>query len=45
MDTLYWLINTQTLGGMVVLAAFCGALVTYIFMVRWIAQGAQEDHK
>lgn len=43
MELGYWLINTQTLGGLVVLAAFGTALVTYFFMLRWIVRGAEED--
>lgn len=43
MDTLYWLIDTQTFGGMVVLIVFCSVLVTYFFMLRWIAAGAREE--
>ncbi len=43
METLYWLINEQTFGGMVVLTVFCTVLVTYFFMLRWIAAGAKEE--
>ncbi|CAG0945883.1 hypothetical protein ANRL1_02617 [Anaerolineae bacterium] len=43
METLYWLIDTQTFGGMVVLTVFCAVLVLYFFMLRWIAAGAKED--
>ena len=41
MDTLYWLINSQTLGGLVVLAVFGTVVTLYFFMMRWIVAGAQ----
>ena len=40
MDTLYWLINSQTLGGLVVLAVFSTAVTLYVLMLRWIVAGA-----
>jgi len=43
MDTLYWLINTQTLGGLVVLAVFGIVVTLYFFMMRWIVAGAREE--
>ncbi len=45
MELLYWLINTQTLGGLVVLAAFGGAFTTYVFMLRWIMGDAEEEEE
>jgi|YNPNPStandDraft_1061719.scaffolds.fasta_scaffold360258_2 hypothetical protein len=41
METLYWLINTQTIGGLVVLAVFGTVVTLYFFMLRWIVAGAQ----
>lgn len=41
MTTLYWLINTQTLGGLVVLGVFGAVVTLYFFMLRWIVAGAQ----
>lgn len=41
METLYWLINTQTIGGLVVLAVFSVVVTLYFFMLRWIIAGAQ----
>ena len=43
MDTLYWLIDSQTFGGMVVLIVFCSVLLIYFLMLRWIVAGARED--
>jgi len=46
METLaiiYWLINTQTIGSLIVIAIFCLLLVTYFFMLRWIIRGAEEE--
>jgi hypothetical protein len=43
METLYWLIDEQTFGGLVVLIVFCSVLVLYVFMLRWIAAGAREE--
>ncbi len=40
MDTLYWLINSQTLGGLVVLAVIGTVVTLYFFMLRWIVAGA-----
>jgi|YNPNPStandDraft_1061719.scaffolds.fasta_scaffold16244_4 hypothetical protein len=44
MEILYWLINTQTLGGLFVLAVFGFVLTLYVVMVRWILAGAQVSH-
>jgi hypothetical protein len=47
METLYWLINTQTIGGLFVLVVFGTVLTLYFVMVRWIIAGAQvtqDDH-
>lgn len=47
METLYWLINTQTLGGVFVLIVFGTVLTLYFFMIRWIIAGArvtQDEH-
>lgn len=41
MDTLYWLINTQTIGGVFVLIVFGFVLALYFLMIRWIVAGAQ----
>lgn len=41
METLYWLINTQTLGGVFVLIIFGAVLTLYFLMLRWIIAGAQ----
>lgn len=43
METLYWLIDEQTFGGLVVLTVFCSVLVLYVLMLRWIATGAAEE--
>ncbi len=43
MDTLYWLINTQTLGGLVVLTVFSTVVTLYFFMLRWIVAGGQTS--
>jgi len=40
METLYWLINTQTLGGLVVVIVFGVVVTLYFFMLRWIVAGA-----
>jgi hypothetical protein len=40
METLYWLINTQTLGGLLVLCVFSIVVTLYFFMLRWIVAGA-----
>lgn len=40
MDTLYWLINTQTLGGLVAMAVFGTVVTLYFLMMRWIVAGA-----
>jgi hypothetical protein len=45
MQILYWLINTQTIGGLVVIAAFTSALLIYLFTLRWIIRGAEEDEE
>jgi len=45
MDTLFWLINAQTLGGLGVVGVSGVALVIYFSLLRWIiadAQGADE---
>lgn len=46
MDTIaiiYWLINTQTIGSLIVIGIFCILLITYLFMLRWIIRGAEEE--
>jgi len=43
METLYWLINTQTLGGLVVVTVFSTVVTLYFFMLRWIVAGAREE--
>ena len=43
MDVPFWLIDTATVGGLVVVVALGTALLIYFFMLRWIVQGAQED--
>jgi hypothetical protein len=40
MDTLYWLINAETLGGLVVMAVFGTVVTLYFLMMRWIVAGA-----
>lgn len=47
METLYWLINTQTIGGVFVFIVFSAVLAIYLLMLRWIIAGArvtQDDH-
>ncbi|GEM_PF-960426 len=44
METLYWLINTQTIGGVVVLVIFSIVVTLYFLMLRWIIAGAQVTH-
>ena len=43
MDLPFWLIDTATLGGAIVMAAFSACVITYALMLRWIALGAQEE--
>jgi hypothetical protein len=42
-ETLFWLINSQTIGGLVVVAVFLALLAAYGLMLRWIKQGAEVD--
>jgi hypothetical protein len=41
MDKLFWLINSQTLGGLGVVGVSGIALVIYFSLLRWIIAGAQ----
>jgi hypothetical protein len=43
MDTLFWLIDSQTFGGVIVLVLFAFALLAYFFTLRWIVAGAREE--
>lgn len=43
METLYWLINTQTIGGLIVVTVFGVVVTLYFFMLRWIVAGANEE--
>ncbi len=40
---LHWLIDTPTVGGVVVLVVSGGLLAGYLITLRWIVQGAQAD--
>jgi hypothetical protein len=41
MDTLFWLINAQTLGGLGGVGVCGVALVLYFSLLRWVIAGAQ----
>lgn len=43
MTTLFWLLDSQTLGGLVVVAVFVIACVAYLLILRWIRRGAEEE--
>ncbi len=41
----YWLINTASVGGLIVVAAFAILLVVYARVLRWIYDGGRvADH-
>jgi hypothetical protein len=43
MNILYWLINTQSFGGLLAILVFFTVVTLYIFMLRWIVAGAQVE--
>jgi hypothetical protein len=43
LELLHWLLDAQTVGGLLVLAAFAVAALAYVLMLRWILLGAEED--
>lgn len=45
MDVPFWLIDTGTIGGLVVVGALGGAMTIYFFMLLWIVRGAREDEE
>jgi hypothetical protein len=40
---LYWLINTDGVGGITAILVGLGSVSAYFMMVRWIASGSQAD--
>ena len=40
---LYWLLDAQTIGGVLVLACLAMAGLTYALMVRWVLRGDEEE--
>ena len=41
----YWLVNTAGLGGIFVLIAGAGSLLSYAFVLRWIMQKDQDEYE
>lgn len=39
----YWLVNTAGLGGIFVLIAGAGSLLSYAFILRWIARPDKNE--
>ncbi len=43
LDLIYWLTNTASIGGIIVMTVFTGAIVVYILLLRWIHAGGASD--
>ncbi len=41
----YWLINTASIGGLIVVAAFAILLIVYARVLRWIYDGGQANER
>jgi len=42
-ELLHWLIDAQTVGGLLVLAALAAFGLGYLLMIHWIVLGSRED--
>ena len=43
MQMLHWLLDAQTIGGVLVLACLAMAGLTYALMLRWVLRGDEEE--